>query len=190
MSASRPPPPPLRALAFVVAALILGLKALGDFLFERPVRWLARLFDRLRPIQRLFAWIGRQPPYLALAAVVASCFVMSPFAVLEVYCAAHGLEWVAVALFIATKFIGPLIVGKTWHAARGQALRIAWVAWGAGRIETLLGWARAVFQRGTAWLTQSPAWQAVRARVAALSQGIAGAVRATRAVLRRWFARP
>jgi hypothetical protein len=162
-----------------VASTVVAVEGLWDFFFKKPLKGIKQALDAVPGLKQIEAWIGRQPPKIALACVFASLLVLLPMTALEVLCLASGKTAVAVFLMLAKKGIGPVLFGRTWKAAEKQCRQIAWVDKTATACEKAAAWAHARIKAVDQYLAAYPLYGRTKALVRASAKRVkAGLVRA------------
>lgn len=146
----------------VIAALILIAE---EWLWTTLSRWVGRLAHVLG-LDRLEAWIGRLPPYWALAFFLLPSLVVLPAKLAGLSLLAHGQVLASLSVFGGAKLLGTALVARIFKLTKPQLLQLAWFARLYGY---LTGWLVAAH----AWFDALPTVVRTRAAVRRLKDRIA-----------------
>jgi hypothetical protein len=131
----------LAAIYFLVDAVFVGL--------TRPIsKWLASHLE----MDRLRAWIRSLPPYPSLALFSVPVIVLEPLKPLAAYLATTGQLIEAALAFVTGEVLKLVLVERLFCLTRNKLMRIPAFAWAYGH-----------YERFKAWLTNTEAWQRMRA---------------------------
>ena len=131
---------PLKIALTWLVALVLLFEEWGWQPLSRAFAALARL----APLAKLEAWIGRLPPYGALAVFVVPTLLLFPLKLVALWLLAQGQHVAALALLVGAKLAGTGLVARIYIVTKAQLMQIWWVA----RLhDVYLPWQEAVFAR-------------------------------------------
>lgn len=110
----------------------LTIVAMVVFLVEKliidDIKALGRLVSKLAIAQRVEAWIGRLPPYPALACFLIPVLLVLPFKFFALWLFSTGNVVTGILVLLTAKVTGTLIVTRIFHAASPALMTIRWFA--------------------------------------------------------------
>ena len=166
-----------RILAIPVE-IAVGIFVVVDGIIRPLFGPVVRFLSSLRFIRRLEVWIGSLNPYVILVLLGAPFAVAEVTKVYAVILMATEHFRTGMTMFIGAYVVSILVCERTFHAGKGQLLKIGWFKWG-------YDWVIAIKDHILGWVAQTRVWQAAQA----MRQRVALAWRRTRTRLRLAFAR-
>jgi hypothetical protein len=177
----------MRRLLRPVWVLLAVLFLVEAWLWRRlsaAIAWVLAAIGLPRLKARLAAWVERLPPPAALLLFVVPALGLLPLKLLGLWMLGHGHWLGALAVLAAAKVAGVGVTAFLFEATRPRLLRMAWFAWGYGRVQAGLRWAHRQLdpfkERVRAWARETVA-PALRRLRAVLPRGRVG-----RRVVRLW----
>jgi hypothetical protein len=114
--------PILRLTFQIVLALIIVFEEWG----WQPLANLLARIAHLKPIAAFEAWVGRLPPYGALAVFALPTILLLPLKFLALFLIATGHKIAAALLFLGAKVFGTAIVARLFQVTHDQLMQIGW----------------------------------------------------------------
>lgn len=147
----------------VLAEIVVGFFLLLDGIVGPVFRPIVRALSHLRAIKRLEAWIGTLHPYLILVLLAVPFGFAELTKVYAVILMAEAHFRIGMTLFISAYVVSILVCERTFHAGKGQLMKIGWfaIAW---------SWLMGIRDSVLAWFRSTQAWKAgveIKARIAA-----------------------
>jgi hypothetical protein len=164
---------------FAVAIVWVLLDDLFRSFVIPAVNWLVRL----RPLQRLEAWIGTLPPYATLALFVLPLAVIEPFKIYGLYLIGTGHLGLGILAFIAAKVIGIGLAERLFAISRTKLLSIGWFAWAHARTIAVKDMVHASLKRTRWWPALVRALARVRVVLGDTKTRLGAGLRASKARL-------
>ena len=148
-------------ILFIPVEIAVGLFVVVDGIVRPLFGPLVRFLSGLQVIKRLAAWIGSLHPYVILVLLGAPFAVAEVTKVYAVILMAEEHFRTGMTMFIGAYVVSILVCERTFHAGKGQLLKIGWFKWG-------YDWVVTIKDHIFGWVAQTRAWQgaqAVRQRV-------------------------
>src|SRR5262249_836880 len=115
----------LLAAPFVLIAAVIIL--VEDWLWDDLQR-LAAAIGRLPLLRQIESFLGRVPPYAALAMFGAPALLLIPVKLAALYFLAHGHPALGLVTVVAAKVVGTALVARIYTLTCHNLLRIGWFA--------------------------------------------------------------
>lgn len=151
----------LRRFFGLLAEIVVGLFLVVDSIIRPLFGPLVRFLSELRLIKRLEAWIGSLHPYVILVLLGVPFGIAELTKVYAVILMAEEHFRIGMTLFIGAYVVSILVCERTFHAGKGQLLKIWWFKIG-------YDWVMAIKDHILDWFRETRIWQlavALRQRV-------------------------
>lgn len=144
----------IKALAWPFKWLLALLILFEEWGWEPLQRLLARI-GRSPGLRWIEGWVGRLPPYAALALFAVPALALLPIKILALWLISLGRVFLGTLVILVTKLVGTAVLARLFTLTRPALMQLSWFARGYARWDA---WKDSLL----AWVRSTATWRTVR----------------------------